>query len=227
MALKIICVVTNHDQLGSSGNKTGWYLPEVAHPYEVLTKAGFQVTFVSPKGGKAPMDPGSGEAFKDDPICQAFLKNDVKKLDSTLKPSDVKPGEYKALFYAGGHGPMFDLPNNEEIAKLAGAIYENGGVLSAVCHGTVGFLPIKLSSGEPLLKGQTVTSFTDAEEAAVNLVEQMPFLLETELKKNGATFTSADNFKPHVVVSGRLVTGQNPASATPMAEKLVEVIKKA
>lgn len=225
MTKKVIIVVTNHDQLGTAG-KTGWYLPEVAHPHHVFIKAGYEVTFVSPKGGKAPMDPSSEEAFKSDPICQEFLKSTAKKLENTVSPASVKSSDFKGLMYAGGHGPMFDLPNAKNVADLALAIYEKGGILGAVCHGTVGFVPIKLKNGSPLVKGATVTSFTNSEEEAVKLVEAMPFLLETKLKELGAKFVGAENFKANVQVSDRLVTGQNPASSTPMAEEMVKLMNK-
>lgn len=224
---KVIFVLTSNSKLGTTDKKTGWYLPEVAHPYEVLTKAGYEIVFISPKGGKAPMDEGSGEAFKNDTVCQEFLKGPVTKIDKTLLAKDVKPGDYKGLFYAGGHGPMFDLPQAEDIAKLAAKIYEQGGVLGAVCHGTVGFVPVKLSSGESLVKGQTVTSFTNAEEDAVQLSSQMPFMLETRLRELGAKFIGAEMWACNVQVSGRLVSGQNPASATKVGEEMVKLLAKA
>lgn len=227
MAIKVLTVVTSHGDLGNTGNKTGWYLPEVSHPNEVFTKAGFEVDFVSPKGGDAPMDPGSAEAFKEDPVSQAFLKSGAEKLKTTMKPSDVDISKYKVIFYAGGHGPMFDLPKNEEIAKLCAKAYEGGAVVCAVCHGTVGLVPVKLSNGESIVKGQTITSFTNAEEEFVKLTEAMPFLLETKLKDLGGNFVGAENFQVNVQTSGRIVTGQNPPSAGPMAEKVVSLVKAA
>jgi len=219
--------MTNQSKLGDTGKKTGWYLPEVAHPHQVLTAAGFEIVYVSPKGGESPMDPGSADAFKEDPVCQAFLKNNAElfKLDSTLTPDEVKDQlpEFKALFYPGGHGPMYDIASAENVAKLAAQIYESGGVLGAVCHGTVGFMPIKIS-GEPLVKGKKVTSFTDTEEKAVQLDKVMPFLLETELRKQGAEFVGAADWASNVQVDGRLVSGQNPASASDTAKALVKLL---
>lgn len=224
MPASVLFILTSHDQLGNTGNKTGWYLPEVAHPYHVLKKAGHNIAFVSPKGGKAPMDPGSGEEFKDDQICKDFLadKAAMDLIDNTKLPTQVNASDYKAIFYAGGHGPMFDLPDNQDIAKLAVSIYENGGIVSAVCHGPVGLVPLKLSSGEHLIKGKKVTSFTNSEEEAVQLMSVMPFPLETKLTALGGNFIAADNFKANVQVDGRLITGQNPASATPVGEELVK-----
>nr|KAG5696018.1 hypothetical protein BaRGS_013924 [Batillaria attramentaria] len=226
MGRKVLVVLTSHGQLGTTGKPTGWYLPEVAHPYYVFKAAGYSITFISPKGGKAPMDPGSGEAFKDDPICQQFLadKEVMNQINNTLTAAQVSASDFDVVFYAGGHGPMYDLPDNSAIAALATQVYEKGGILSAVCHGTVGFVPVKLSNGDSVLKGQAVTSFSNSEEEAVNLTEAMPFLLETRLKKLGANYTAAPNFQPHVVVSGRLVTGQNPASATGTAESVVKLL---
>lgn len=225
MGGKIIFIVTSNSKLGGTDKKTGWYLPEVAHPYEVLTKAGYEIVFVSPKGGKSPMDVGSGESFKDDKVCQEFLKNHGDQLDKTLKATDVNPADFKGLFYAGGHGPMFDLPGAKDIAELGAKIYEQGGVLGAVCHGTVGLVPVKLTNGESILKGQTVTSFTNAEEDAVQLSSEMPFMLETKLKELGAKFVGAENWACNVQISGRIVTGQNPASATKVGEEMASLIK--
>ncbi|XP_046554756.1 glutathione-independent glyoxalase hsp3102-like [Haliotis rubra] len=225
--MKVLLVVTNHDQLGNTGKKTGWYLPEVAHPYDVFKKAGHDIVFVSPRGGKAPLDPGSYEAFKDDPVCKALLedKTVMSQLDNTKSPSQVNASEFKVIFYAGGHGPMFDLPQCDAIGKLGAQIYQSGGIVSAVCHGTVGLIPIRLDNGDSILKGQTVTSFTNAEEEAVKLMEAMPFPLETRLKEYGAKFVGMDNFAPNVQVSGRIVTGQNPASATPTAESILKQLR--
>ncbi|XP_067671883.1 uncharacterized protein [Haliotis asinina] len=226
--MKVLFVVTNHDQLGDTGKKTGWYLPEVAHPYDIFKRAGHDIVFVSPTGGKAPMDPSSYEAYKDDPICKLFLEdtNVASQLDNTKSPSQINASEFKVIFYAGGHGPMFDLPQCDAIGKLGARIYQNGGIVSAVCHGTVGLIRIQLDNGENILKGQRVTSFTDAEEIAVDLMEAMPFPLETKLKEYGAVFVGVDNFAPNVQVSGRIVTGQNPASATSTAESVISVLKQ-
>ncbi|CAG2223417.1 unnamed protein product [Mytilus edulis] len=226
MPAKVLFVLTSHDKLGATDHKTGWYLPEVAHPYQVLKAKGHEITFLSPKGGKAPMDPGSGEAFKDDQICKDLLANKeaMSAIDNTRKPSEIKASDFKAIFYAGGHGPMFDLPENQEIAKIGVGIYENGGIVSAVCHGPVGLVPLKLSNGDHLIKGKKVTSFTNEEEDGVQLTPVMPFPLETKLKELGGTFVAADMWKPNVQVDGRLITGQNPASATPVGEALAKLL---
>ncbi|KAL9980238.1 hypothetical protein ACROYT_G008796 [Oculina patagonica] len=214
--------------MGNTGKKTGWYLPEMAHPYHVFKKAGYDMTCVSPKGGKAPLDPGSLEQFKDDPVCKEFLADSeaMKAVDNTTPIHSVDPTKFDMVFCVGGHGPMFDLPDCEALNKAVRTIYEKGGIAAAVCHGPAGIVNTKLSNGEYLVKGQKVTCFTDEEEAAVKLVEAMPFLLETRLKEHGAVFENAPLFQPCVCASNRVVTGQNPASATPLAEKIVELLQK-
>lgn len=225
MGRKVLIVLTSHGQMGNTGKPTGWYLPEVAHPYHVFKVAGYSCTFISPKGGKAPMDPSSAEAFKDDKICQEFLANKevMGLIDNTLTAAKVS-GDFDVVFYAGGHGPMFDIPEDLAIAALATQVYEKGGILAAVCHGTVGLVPVKLSNGDSVLKGQCVTSFSNSEEDAVDLSSAMPFMLETRLKELGANYSAAANWQEHVVVSGRIVTGQNPASATATGEGVVKVL---
>ncbi|KAM7430553.1 hypothetical protein ABFA07_018743 [Porites harrisoni] len=225
----VLMVLTSHEDMGNTGKKTGWYLPELAHPYHVFKTAGYNMTFVSPKGGKAPLDPSSLEAFKNDTICQDFLadKEAMNLVDNTNAITSIKAADYDVVFCVGGHGPMFDLPNNDDVNKAIATIYEKGGIAAAVCHGPAGIVNTKLSNGDYLIKGKKVTGFTNAEEEAVKLVEAMPFLLETKLKENGAQFEKAPNmFEVCVCASDRVVTGQNPASATPMAEKIVELLKQ-
>eukprot|EP01027_Heterolobosea_sp_BB2_P009336 GEZU01013771.1.p1 GENE.GEZU01013771.1~~GEZU01013771.1.p1 ORF type:complete len:229 (+),score=79.03 GEZU01013771.1:113-799(+) len=228
MAKKVLFVVTNHDQLGNTGKKTGWYLPEVAHPYQVLKRAGFQIDFVSPNGGHAPVDPGSVTQYADDEESKEFLADEVAKkaIEATLRPDQVRPSDYAAIMYAGGHGPCWDIPDNEAIASIAAQIYEAGGVVSAVCHGPIGLVNIKLSNGDYLVKGKTVTGFTDAEEEIVKLTDVVPFSLEQRLKERSANFTAASPWAAHVESDQRLVTGQNPASAKPMAEEVAKLLQQ-
>ncbi|PIG93566.1 type 1 glutamine amidotransferase domain-containing protein [Gloeocapsopsis sp. IPPAS B-1203] len=225
MHKKILIVVTSHEELGNTGKKTGFYLSEVTHPDDVFTRAGYEVDFVSPKGGKAPMDGVKLE----DPLNKAFLDDPekVKQVENTLQPSQIEPDQYDAIFYAGGHGTMWDFPNNQELAQIAANIYDQGGVVGAVCHGPAGLVNIKLANGEYLIKGKTVSGFTNEEEAAVELTEAVPFLLESKLKEQGAEFSKAANFEAHVVTSDRLVTGQNPASAAGVAEQMLQLIESA
>jgi putative intracellular protease/amidase len=205
-------------------------LPEVAHPYKVFQEAGYEVVFVSPKGGKTSADVGSVEAFKEDAGSQAFLNNAtaMKATNETLSPSQVKAGDYVAIFYAGGHGPMFDLPENADIAAIAAQVYEkHNGVVGAVCHGPAGLVPIKLSNGDALVKGKRVCAFTDAEEDAMALTAEMPFSLESKLVALGATFAGGPDWGANVVSDQRVVTGQNPASATDTAKACVAALKPA
>jgi len=222
---RVLFVVTSHGQLGDTGKETGYFLREVAYPHTALTEAGYQVDFVSPKGGATPMDPISKDL--DDEVNKAFVENEalMTTLQDTLTPETIDPSNYVAIFYAGGHGTMWDLPDCAALARIAVAIYEEGGAIGAVCHGPAGLVNMKLSDGSYLVAGKRVASFTDEEEQAVGLENVMPFLLASELKKRGAIHTKADNFKPHVEVDGRLVTGQNPPSAKGVGEALVQVLK--
>ncbi|QLE59029.1 type 1 glutamine amidotransferase domain-containing protein [Nostoc sp. TCL26-01] len=222
MSAKVLIVLTSHDQLGNTGNATGFYLAEVSHPVDVFNRAGFTVSYVSPKGGKAPMI----GVDLNDPINQAFLDNpeNVAQVENTLRPEQIDPAQFDAIFYAGGHGTMWDFPNNQDIAKIAATIYEQGGVIGAVCHGPAGLVNLKLSDGTYLVAGKKISCFTDAEEEAVGLSEIVPFLLAPKLIEQGATHTKVANFQKHVVVSDRLVTGQNPASATGVAEQMVQLL---
>ncbi|XP_078590351.1 uncharacterized protein LOC144870313 isoform X3 [Branchiostoma floridae x Branchiostoma japonicum] len=224
--MAVLLVVTGHGQLGNTGKPTGWYLPEVAHPWKVFTDAGLKVTFASPKGGKTPVDPSSVEAFKSDPVCAQFLENKdlMAQLDSTASLAVVKPSDYKAIFFAGGHGTMWDFPDDVNLLKVTAAVYEQGGVVSSVCHGQAALVNVKLSDGSYLVQGKKVTSWTNNEENAVKLMEVMPFPLETKLRERGCDFVETTVFTENVQVAGRLVTGQNPASATPTAATVVKAI---
>jgi putative intracellular protease/amidase len=225
---KVVIILTNHNQIGNTGIQTGWYLPEVAHPYHVFVENGFTVDFASPLGGATPIDEGSVKSFKEEKICQEFLANTKaqEQTQNSLKVSDLSAKDYVALFFAGGHGPMYDIPQHEETQKLAAAIYENSGVVGAVCHGPCGLVNIKLSNGELLVKGKEVCGFTNEEEEMMKLTKDMPFSLEDKLVEGGAIFKGASAWSENVVVSERLVTGQNPASATLSAQKVVDLIKK-
>jgi putative intracellular protease/amidase len=223
MQPKILIVLTSHATLGNTDKETGFYLPEVTHPEAVFSRNGFSVDYVSPKGGKAPM---IGVDIND-PLNKAFLDNPEKiaQVENTLAPHQVNPTKYEAIFYAGGHGTMWDFPENTELANIASSIYEKGGVVGAVCHGPAGLVNIKLSNGEYLVAGKKISCFTNEEEAAVGLTEVVPFLLETKFRHLGASIEKAANFQPKVVVSERLVTGQNPASASLVGEEIVKLLK--
>lgn len=219
---KALIVLTNHDQLGDTGRSTGFYLSEAAHPHKIFTDAGYQVEFASPAGGNAPMD----GIDRSDPVNAAFLDDDrlVAQTKNTAALGDLTASDYEVIFFAGGHGTMWDFPNNAAVAKAAAEVYESGGVVAAVCHGPASLVDVKLSDGSYLVAGREVTGFTNEEEARVELTEVVPFLLESRLKDRGATFRAGEVFGANVVVSGRLYTGQNPASATPLAERIVEAV---
>lgn len=223
MKPKILFVVTSHDTKGNTGEKTGYYLGEVSHPWEVLTEAGYEIDFVSPKGGNPPVD---GFDFKDE-VNKKFWEDEVyhQKITHSMKPNDVKPEEYKAIFYAGGHGAMWDLPHNQEIAKLASKIYENNGVVGAVCHGPAGLTNIKLSNGDYLVKGKKVNGFTNEEEEIVKLTNVVPFLLEDKIIELGGVYEKSEPWQKHVTVDGRLITGQNPQSAKGVGEAIRDALK--
>jgi putative intracellular protease/amidase len=218
----VLFVLTSHDQKGNTGEKTGAYMPEIAHPHKALTDAGFEVAFTSPKGGKAPLD----GVDRNDPIQAAFLDDPklVAQLDDTLAPDALRAEDYAAIFFAGGHGTMWDFPDDARLARLAGAIYDRGGVVGAVCHGPAGLVNVKLANGAYLVAGKDVAAFTNEEERAVKLAEVVPFLLADALTARGARHVPAANWQAHVVVSERLVTGQNPASATGVGEAMAKLL---
>ena len=219
---KILIALTSHGQLGSTGRATGSYLPEAAHPYHSFTQAGYSVDFVSPQGGEPQMD----GVDRSDPIQQTFLDDAtaMAKLRASLHPEQVQPADYAAIFHAGGHGVMWDFPANERLAQIARQIYEAQGVVAAVCHGPAALVNITLSDGRYLVEGKVVSTFTNEEESAVGLAEVVPFLLESKLAERGAQITKAANFQAHTAVSERLVTGQNPASAGPVADQVLRVL---
>lgn len=226
MNKKILFVLTSHGRLGDTGKPTGYFLSEVSHPYRLLTERGFEVDFVSPQGGEPPMDPKSHNL--DDPDNKAFMEDPRarEKLKHTLRPDEVRAEDYAAIYYAGGHGAMWDLPDDAALARLAARIYEHGGVVGAVCHGPAGLLNVELSNGLGLIEGAQVSCFTNGEEHAAGLEEVVPFLLETRMKEAGAEHTKATgDFRSHVAVSERLVTGQNPASAKGVGEAMAALLQ--
>ncbi len=223
MKEKILFVLTSHGTKGKTREKTGYHLAEASHPWEVLTKAGYEIDFVSPQGGNPPVD-----AFDlSDPINREFWEDPKtsKKVANSMKPSEVDASEYKAIYYAGGHGAMWDLPDNMELRKITTDIYENNGVVAAVCHGPAGLVNVKLSDGSYLVDGKNVNSFTDEEEKAAGMGDIVPFLLETQIKERGGIFEKSGIQEAHVVTDGRLITGQNPASATGVGEAIVAALK--
>ena len=223
---QILIVVTNHGEMGDTEAPTGYFLSEVSHPWHVFTEAGYRVDFASPLGGFAPMDPKSFDL--EDPVNRIFWDTlaVVESVTNTLNLDEVDTDNYEAIFLAGGHGTMWDFAQSRSVVERVAQIYQQGGIVGAVCHGPTALLNVKLSGGRHLLDGKRVTGFTNDEEAAVKLTEIVPFLLESEMQSKGAIFVAADNFKPNVVVDQRLVTGQNPASATAAAEAIVQLLSE-
>ncbi|MGW5195699.1 type 1 glutamine amidotransferase domain-containing protein [Kribbella sp. NPDC004138] len=215
---RVLIALTSHSQLGDTGRTTGFYASEAAEPWSVFTAAGFDVDLVSVAGGRPPID-GLDE---DDPIQQKFLAS--IDLEHTPAAAGLDASAYDAIFFAGGHGTVWDFPNDAALASLAAGIYEDGGVVAAVCHGPSALVNLTLSDGRHLVDGKNVAAFTNAEEAAVGLTEVVPFLLADALTARGAIHHPAANFTPQTVTDGRLVTGQNPQSATSTAEAVVAVL---
>jgi putative intracellular protease/amidase len=225
MAPKILVVLTSVDKMPKTDNPTGWYLPEFAHPYEVLAPKA-DIVVASPKGGVAPVDPASVKMFEADKVAQDFLNNhkDIYSNTTPLREFLGRAGEFDALFYPGGHGPMYDLVDDKESIQLIQEFWAAGKIVSAVCHGPAALLKVDVD-GQRLVKGRQVTGFTDAEEDQVQLSSVMPFLLETELRKAGADFAKADApWGEKVLVDGKLITGQNPASGKAVGEAIAKAL---
>jgi putative intracellular protease/amidase len=223
--MKVLMVVTSHDQLGDTGDKTGFWLEEFAAPYYTFLDAGAKVAIASPKGGRPPLDPrsdtpeGQTEAtarFKKDPAAQGALAN-------TAKLGDVKATDYDAIFYPGGHGPMWDLAEDAKSIALIESFYNAGKPVAAVCHGPAVLRGVK-ANGEPIVKGKRVTGFSNSEEEAVHLTKVVPFLVEDELKRLGGHYEKTANWQSLAITDGRLVTGQNPASSTAAAQQLIKLL---
>jgi putative intracellular protease/amidase len=222
MNMKILMVLTSHDQLGNTGRKTGFWLEEFAAPYFVFRDAGVQLTLASPNGGQPPVDPKS-DLPEDQTPAQARFKQDKKAqsdLANTVKLADMKSSDFDTVFYVGGHGPMWDLAESADSIALLESFYNSGKPIALVCH-SPGVLRHVTYEGEPLVKGKHVTGFTNGEEEEVQLTHVVPFLVEDELLRLGAIFEKEANWQPFSVVDGRLITGQNPASSTVAAQNLM------
>lgn len=226
MAEKVLFVTTSNGKLGDTGKSTGFHFEELATPYWILTDAGYQVDIASTAGGEAPIDnlaargenPESVERFLDD-------QHAMDKIRLTKRLDGVRAEDYAGVYLPGGHGTMWDLPHDERLQALLAKMFEDGKLVSAICHGPAGFVGVKLSDGRPLVEGRRVNAFTDEEEKAVELGGVVPFLLESKLRELGAKFEGAGKFESIVVEDGNLVTGQNPPSAKPLGEKLVEKLQ--
>lgn len=225
--MKILMILTSHDTLGASDVKTGFWVEEFAAPYYVLVNAGATITIASPKGGQPPVDPKSEALEAQTPDTQRFYK-DNKVIDlvaHTLKLSEIDATNYDAVFYPGGHGPLWDLANDKDSIQLIEDFYNEQKPIAFVCHAPAALVNVKAKNGEPLVKGKHVTSFSNTEEEAVQLTKIVPFLLEDELTKQGALYSKSNDWESYVKQDGLLITGQNPASSAAVAKLLIEVIK--
>lgn len=221
--MNILFVLTSHDTLGDTGEKTGFWIEEFAAPYYTFSDANANITLASPAGGQPPIDPKSElEDFQTDATRRFDQDNELQnKLANTIKLTDISANDYDAVFYPGGHGPMWDLTNNTASIKLIESFFKQGKPVSAVCHASSVLLNTQDTTGEPLFKGKKVTGFSNTEEAAVGLTEIVPFLLEDELTKQGGLYSQGADWSPYVVEDGLLITGQNPASSAAVANAVL------
>mgnify|MGYP003664348138 CR=1 FL=1 len=224
--MKVLIVLTSHDQLGNTGKKTGFWLEEFAAPYYALKDAGAELTLASPAGGQPPLDPKSDEPdaqtdytrrFRDDPAAQHALAN-------TLKLAEISAGDFDAVFYPGGHGPLWDLHNDAASIALIEDFIAAEKPVAAVCHAPAVLLKARDQSGAPLVQGRNVTGFSNSEEDAVALTDVVPFLLEDQLVAVGGKYQKVDDWNPLAVVDGLVITGQNPGSSMAVAEALLKAI---
>ena len=222
---KILVVMTNHSAYPSRSDKTGLWLTELTHFYDVALAAGYEMDFVSPIGGEVPLDERSLKSIYLDKSARNHLADPafMQRLKTTLAPSVINPSQYKAIYYTGGHGTMWDFPNSKALQNISEQIYRQGGIVSAVCHGVGGLLPLKDENGKPLIAGRTVTGFANIEETLSGIKSQVPFSLQNGLIKRGANYKQAFiPFTSYVVSDDRIITGQNPQSSKEIAEAVVK-----
>jgi len=226
--MRILMVLTSHDQLGDTGRKTGFWLEEFAAPYYVFRDAGVKLTLASPKGGQPPLDPKSDLPESQTPAMTRFKQDPQAKKDlaNTVKLADMRSEAFDTIFVVGGHGPMWDIVDNPDAIALIESFYKAGKPVAAVCHSSAVYHRVT-HNGAPLIKGKRVTGFTDGEEADAGLTKVVPFLVEDELMRVGAIFEKVASWRPHAVIDGRIVSGQNPASSTKAAQVLLDYMKVA
>lgn len=225
--MKILLVLTSHDQLGDTGKRTGFWLEELAAPYYVFKDAGAEVVIASPKGGQPPLDPKSDEPDAQTEATRRFRadREAMQALASTTPLASVNADDFDAVFYPGGHGPLWDLAESQDSRALIESTLAAGKPVAAVCHAPGVLRHVQASDGSPLVKGKRVTGFTNTEEAAVGLTKVVPFLVEDMLKANGGQYSKGADWQPYVVTDGLLVTGQNPASSADAAKALLQVVQ--
>ena len=226
--MKVLIVLTSHSELGNTGKKTGFWIEEFAAPYYVLADAGAEITLASPKGGQPPIDPKSDEPDAQTDATKRFKADaDLKeKLSQTVKLSEINAEDFDAVFYPGGHGPLWDLANDEKSITLIEEFLGSNKPVALVCHAPGALIKVKSAEGEPLVKGKEITGFSNSEEDAVQLTEVVPFLLEDEFKKLGGNYTKGPDWGSYVKKDGLLITGQNPASSEEAAKVLLGLLKK-
>lgn len=227
--MNILMVLTSHDQLGDTGKKTGFWLEEFAAPYYVFKDAGAHITLASPKGGQPPLDPKSDEPDAQTEATQRFKKDTDAQaaLAHTRKLADLSGDGFDALFFPGGHGPLWDLAEDKHAIALIETMAAAGKTVSAVCHAPGVLRHPKSEGGAPLVQGKKVTGFTNTEEAAVQLTDVVPFLVEDMLTRNGGAYSKGPDWQPYVVTDGKLITGQNPASSAPAAQAVLHQLQSA
>lgn len=225
--MKVLFVLTSHDELGNTGKKTGFWVEEFAAPYYFLKDNGVDITIASPKGGQPPIDPKSDEPDAQTPATERFHKDKEtqEKLSKSLKLAAVNQSDYDAVFYPGGHGPLWDLAEDKDSIALIESFIQNNKPVSAVCHAPAIFKRTKNADGTSLVKGKNVTGFTNSEEEGVQLTSIVPFLVEDMLIANGANYSKGEDWAPYVLEDGLLITGQNPASSELVAEHLLKRLK--
>jgi len=225
--MKILIVLTSHSQLGNTNEKTGFWIDEFATPYYVLADGGATITIASPAGGQPPVDPKSEASDAQSAATQRFFKDmdAIDKAANSLKLSEVKTEDYDAVFYAGGHGPLWDLATDKSSIKLIEDFYNTQKPIAFVCHAPAALINVKAENGHPLVKGKKVTGFSNTEEEAGGLTKIVPFLLEDELKKLGAHYSKEADWSAYAQQDGLLITGQNPASSEAVAKLLLKTIK--
>jgi putative intracellular protease/amidase len=224
--MKVLIVLTSHSDLGNTGEKTGFWVEEFAAPYYVLADAGAELTIASPKGGQPPVDPKS-EAPDAQTVATKRFYSDydvIDKVAHTVKLSEVNEGDFDAVFYPGGHGPLWDLANDEQSITLIENFYKHNKPVAFVCHAPSALVNVKAPNGEPLVKDKEITGFSNSEEEAVKLTKVVPFLLEDELKKLGGLYSSGPDWGVYVKTDGLLITGQNPASSAEAAKQLLGLL---
>ncbi len=224
--MKILMVLTSHDQLGDTGKKTGFWLEEFAAPYYVLKDAGAEITLASPKGGQPPLDPKSDEPDAQTEATERFKADQTAQqlLASTTPLSHIDPDDFDAVFYPGGHGPLWDLAEDKDSIALIEAFAAKDRPIGAVCHAPGVLRHVQGKNGQPLVNGRKVTGFTNSEEEAVGLTQVVPFLVENMLQERGGRYEKGADWAVFVVTDGKLVTGQNPASSEEAAKALLALI---